>query len=284
MSILNFEKPKESYKIITLADWGPQLPVGYEVGGKLVKDFAPGPWKTRQEKLLGEAKKEQKGKSLGAFVTKMLGILMTQIGPHQNFNQLDEAEKDLIISQSYMADILYMYIWLRHRFLGDKISMDAVCPNCDNEFVWNGDLSTLDISVVQDSNQLKREVVLKDGMLLHGDLRKSLIVRPPFWGAMEHPKLLETSNEVEQDIILIKDSIIGAEGLNGDQPLAVTDEAIDDLEKWDYETLVAEINEAPGPNMLAKISCRCSYRWMQMIRWRYDSFFKLSSQSPAGRG
>lgn len=271
------------YKKTTLSELGQKLPIGYEVGGSLLKNFEMGSWKMKQEKELGEVRK--KDKSMGGFVAKMMGILMTRIGPHA-MKELGESEQALILNQSYMADIMYMYMCLRRHYIGNEIELSVTCPSCEHEFVWTGNLDTLDVICVDESEQINREIVLRDGIKIMGDIRKRLTIRPPKWAIVSDQNVLKTNNEVERSLILIKNSIVGAEGIDPKQPIAIFDEDIDEVERYDYALLQNVVDESPGPNMTADIVCErltCRFKWLQMIRWDYDSFFSISSRSQNGK-
>ena len=273
-----------SILITTLEDLGPNLPIGFANGNEFLKEFEFKTWKFKEEKQIGKIRENAKGLTVGEFVRHLMSVMLIRIGPHLDFQSLSDPEKTVILSQMYMPDMLYSYIWLRVHSLGPELPMKLKCPTCKYEFDYEVDLKTLEVKVLLEPKKLKKEINLKDGFQIHKELRKKLTIRPPLWSIMDDPQIARSDNPGERDAAMIKGSVVGAEGLENGKPIAILDTDLDEMSKFDIVTTVAAIEDTPGPNMVLEADCpKCKTKFFQMIEWFYDSFFTISSQSQIGR-
>lgn len=279
-------KDKEDSSVLTtLEDLGPNFPIGFVAGDELIKEFSAKPWRLKEERQIGKIRDQAKGLTVGEFVRHMMGVMLTKVGPHIDFQSLPDPEKSIILNQMYMPDLLYAYIWLRVNALGPDVPMSLTCPLCKTDFDFEADLKTLEVRVLLKSAKLKKEVKLEDGgFKIHGEMRGKVTVRPPLWSVMDDPQMAGSDNPADRDAAMIKGSVVGADGLDESQPIAILDDDLDEISKRDLLTLTGAIEDSPGPNMLLEANCpKCKRRFFQMIEWFYDSFFTLSSQSQNGR-
>jgi hypothetical protein len=272
-------------KIVTLGERGPLLPIGIDSGsGEMLHDFEFRRWRMKEEKVLGKFRQDNPGQSIGDFISHLLGVMLTKLGPYSWNETTTDAEKLLAISQLYLGDVLFLYASLRKSALGKDIRAVLQCPNCTlrNERVMN--IDDLDVRVLADPNKLIKSVELEDGIRIFGEVRKVVQVRPPRWIVMSNQEIVQQGNEALKTIALFKDCICGAEGINPDQPIAILDDDIDEMTKTDIVTLEEAIEDTAGPQMAIEFECsRCKASTLQMIDYRYESFFTKSSPSLPGK-
>jgi hypothetical protein len=269
----------------TLGERGSVLPIGIETASnEFLRDFEFRRWRMKEEKLLGQYKEDNPGQTIGEFISHLLGVMLTKLGPHQWNDSVTTAEKQLVISQLYLGDVLYLYSCLRKSALGKDLDAVLQCPNCTlrNERVM--DVDDLDVLVLADPEKLIKTVVLEDGLRIFGEVRKTIHVRPPRWQVMSNPEIVQKENEALRTVALFKDCVCGAEGIPEGQPVALLDEDIDEMSKSDIVTLEEAIEDTPGPRMAIEFDCtRCKVKTLQMIDYRYESFFTKSSPSLPGK-
>lgn len=269
------------YRLTTLGELGPLMPMGVVSGAAFVKDFAYRKWRMAEEKLLGQYREDNPGENMGHFIAHMLGVMMTKVGPHAWGATSSDAEKQLAATQYWMGDVLYMYAYLRKASLGHVIKdAELECPHCRMKNLRALDLDDLDVRVVDDPAQLYQPVELEDGLVIFGELRKQLVIRPPRWQVMLNPELHEAANDAEKAVVLIKDCVCGAEGIPDGRPIAISDADLDELTKLDLERLTSAIEDTPGPQMIIELEkcTKCKRPSKQMIDYRYETFFTISSR------
>ena len=160
---------KPLFTLKSLSDLGANLPIGIPTpGGGISRAFRLRPFKMKQEKALSRLKEESKGSTIGAFVREVLASMVQTVGPH-NFDQMKDGERQVVINQLAMPDVLYLYLYLRFNSLGSDVQMRIRCGACTNEYHWWGDLGSLDVRVVNDdAGDLTRSFKLRDPFQLRG--------------------------------------------------------------------------------------------------------------------
>ncbi len=271
------DAPKERRTKTTLAELGPCLPIGIDTGGALVKDLAHRSWKTRDERELGKLKKPKM--NMAQYVSTILAHLYTKVGSHDFTPEMDAMERRLKLGQMYMADIFYMYIWLRTQVISDKLKMNLTCPSpsCQFKFPFSGDLSTIDVYAVSRPEDLIWTYDLMDPLELRRKTVTKLRMSTARWASLES-SVGDVNNDALGKIIGVRGSIVG---LNEDPDLIqITDTEMDEMSKRDLETLVDRVNnEFIGPRMVVEGKCpTCENEFAAPIDWRYESFFSISSR------
>lgn len=272
------EENERGWRMTTLGELGPNMPMGIEAGGEFVKGFDSRPWKMREERALGKWLEENKAESVGNFIAHLLGTLMTQVGPFSWGPNTSDAEKTLAISQMYTGDVLYLYAYTRQLALGNLLPATLQCPLCETQNKRELDLDGLDVRVMTDPAKLIQPCELQDGLVINGELRKLLKIRPPLWQTAMSASNAEGSS-FERSIALIKDCVCGAEGIEDGTPFVIMDSDIDELSKLDSLLIEEAIEGTAGPQFITELKCsRCKRVTKQEIDYRYQSFFTVSSE------
>ena len=112
------EKTQKSVYTQTIQERGPVLPLGIaDSGGNYHQDISVKPWRMKEERELGELRDQNKDANLAKYVSMVLSTMCTRLGPH-DFTNMEFDHKRLVISQMFMADVFYAYVWLRIQALG----------------------------------------------------------------------------------------------------------------------------------------------------------------------
>lgn len=263
-------------KVITLKELGPNLPLGIPKGEAFARDVAVRPWRYKEEKELGALREEDQSQSVAQYVTTILAVMCTSLGGH-NFEQMKPIERRVIISQMWMGDVFYAYMWLRIQALGNILPVTLVCRTCNHEFPFDANLETTEVRIAESMEAVNWEYKLYTPITIRGEKVKAFKMGPARWGAME------TLGDAAMDTGKAKGAIIAGSicGIVGDDtPMVVTESELEELVKLDIETLTKKLDDsAIGPNMSIECSCkRCRRTLIQAISWGYDNFFGISSR------
>lgn len=271
--------------VTTLGQLGSQLPVGVVNPGigKRVKPFRLRQFRMKQEKELGELRENGRGMSFGKFVSEVMAKMVQTVG-HHTFDSMGEKERKLVLAQMTMADVLYMYVWLRHEAMGadEPVVLPVTCPGCRHMFQVDADLGTLEVRTVPaEALDLRRTASLRDGLTIHGKQCSNLWLDAVPWRMADSPAFMRPG---EREALVINHSIVGAEGVDLN-PFLMTDAELDEMTKFDLEGLMRDIDDnSPGPIMVVKSNCpACKSEVGRMIDWGYDSFFSRSSRRSRGK-
>jgi hypothetical protein len=258
-------------KEVTLKEWGPQLPIGILKGDKLVRDFDFRPWTMAQEKVIGEKRSDDLNQ--GQFASTVLAQMVTKLAG-EKFGDKPVPHRLLQLNQMAMMDVLYMYVYLRYVSLGKDLPMPVICGNCRNNIKFQADLETLRVRVKESPKELTRSVTLSDGFEMGGKVRKSLVIQPSKWSAIEaldSDKVRNPGDLAEQYFI---SAILAVKGVE-QNPLVLSEDSLSTMTKRDINFLMEEVegNNA-GPIMAINGKCdRCGTKFQAILRWEYDSFF-----------
>lgn len=260
----------------TIAELGPNLPVGYLVGGSLVKDLKDRVWRTKDEREL--AKMRKKNQSMASYLTMVIGQMFSKFGPHQFAVDQKPAEKQVVIGQAYMGDVFYAYMYLRQQVIGNELVMNITCPTPDcGSFKFTGDLGSTEVNKVDDPEALLWEHKLLRPIELRGKEITKFRLSTPLWHSLVSSSKDDNFNETLGKIMVVQSSIIG---LN-DEPgmIALTDAEMDEVGKKDLEAIAHRANdEFIGPKMGVEGKCpKCEREFNAPIDWSYDRFFTTSS-------
>ena len=235
----------------TLQELGNVLPIGLIDGGERFRSFELRELEFPIEKALGEWKKERgEGKPLSAVVTKLMALLLTDIGgkPFEHLpgdSEQEEAKKLLFIKQLYTPDVYYMYTYARYQELGKEyiIPFDCGYANCKystDEMIC--DISTMEVNCAHDLSVLVKEVELHHGIkYVDGSIRKKVTITPMQWMWMDGPDIVDSQDELLLKLFFISKCVTGVEGIDGS--LVLTQGSLNSLRKIDIERLDQAINK-----------------------------------------
>jgi hypothetical protein len=292
----------------TLGELQSELPIGIKHGGSFLRNFSFREWEWDQEEEASKLKEE--GKNMGDFVADLLGIMLTELG-HWNVDQMNEEQRKqfhIHLLNCYLADVFYLYVYLRYESMGKELPLKLRCLRCRKEFEFVGDFESLDIALhrppepdedetkkpddtienpelekqvakeneAEDDSYLRTEVELSRGVLYKGDRHKSLILSPCRWKVMTGLGA-EDVNDAKMKMRMLQSSVVGIEGVSILGQFYFSDKMVRTLNKRDLEKLIATSTKLnAGPEMSIEAKCRCGTVNRYAIDWTYDSFFALS--------
>jgi hypothetical protein len=278
-------KKSERIVVKTLGELGPNLPVGVNVGPNArAHNFKLRPFVFKREREISEAKEALKNATFGEFVTVIMSIMVHSIGA-KSFDNMKEGERQLYLSMMNMADVMYMYVWLRYDAMGpdEPVKVAPSCPRCDTTLESDAILSSMEVKIIPDSiTDLSYPMILRDGVEVRGSVLRVFKNMPMRWGTAANPEYGSTSGAVREGLI-IRESIVKAEG-DASEPFVLTEDDLDNVSKFDLETCKRVIEkESPGPKMSLDMSChKCKLKFKQPINWEYNSFFSRGAQATPG--
>jgi len=279
------EKPSGPQRTTTcMGEYGDKLPIGILDGdGRLHKDLVTKVWKTRDDRELGKRIAPDTG--LVEHVPLVVANMCSRLGPH-NMDALDDANKSVILSTMYMADVFYVYTLLRSKTMGPKLKLQVRCPRagCNVEFPYTGDLTTIDVVTVEDIDAILWRYDLEDPIAIRRQTVTHFQMAYPKWSVLEQAR--GNTNEAEIKALALQGAIVG---LNDDQtPVSLTLNEIDELSKRDFESMQEGLNKNfLGPKMGLEGKCepavctrfkRGGHEFKLPIDWAYKSFFGASSR------
>lgn len=282
----------KNYESIPLRDVE-GLPIGVpreEAGGELVKQVSFIPWGWTEEKAIAKAKEDAGANlTMTQIITETLKLLLNKWGPY-NFQDLNLAERELRIRNSFFADVFYAYVKLRIEAMGELLTLPFQCPRCNHNFTYEGDLRELDVYVADPAEV----VTLKDAvrrfnvappMRIGDELCNYVDLRPMRWEAAHNvPGDLLGTDDPRFRAAAFQDSVMGAENVETHGAVLMIEERMQSLRKIDIERLASMVDEvAGGPDLGTKLKCPdCRFEFRGIGDWSYDHFFG-SSSLPTGQ-
>jgi len=274
-------------KKTTLAELGSRLPIGFQEGNTLQKDFGLRPFKTKVDRHLAAWIKNNAGKhddvTLEACkVAKLLSLLVSHVNgaacpvtPQGDSTPEFEAQ----IYNWFFADVMYAYMYARVEALGSTMLLPVVCPNCRySTEEAKVDLSTTEISTVESVEELYKWVDLQHPLLLRDGRTtlQSVKIGPVRWSTYCKPGVL-ASEVAAFDPTSLRDSICA---INRDDSKAysMTNAEIDELHKLDFERINHQAGAVlAGPDITTTVRCpSCNFPITGLLQWTYNFFFGLS--------
>jgi hypothetical protein len=271
-------KKKQTSEIYTktVEEYGPTLPIGLvdSSGTVLHKDIEIRPWRMKEERELSELRDKNKNSSMTSYISMVLATMCTKLGIY-DFSNMSFDKKRSIISQMYMADVFYTYVWLRINSLGEKfpVTFHPVWSNKPINMV--ADLNSIETKCVNELKAINWEYKLKNPIKIRGTEVSTFNMTQQRWNTIE---LLEESGPVssltaKQSLILA--SISGCKEI--DKQIVLTLKELDELVKLDIERLAFLIDEKSlGPKMILEGEHK-GREFTTPIDWGYDNFFAVSS-------
>lgn len=264
---------------VTLKERGPELPLGIlGKDGELNRAMVCRAWTGVEERALGQLREDSKED--GDFLTRMIAYMYTQVGPH-NFEKMEDAAKRVVVSQMFMGDALYLYMWLRTQTLGPALRTDVTCPWCKFEFDYEADLNTLEIRTAKTLDAVTWEYQLKHPFKIRGVMADGFELSPSRWSTMEGIVKSAIQNKATTKLDMIQGCVRRILGQPNE--IMLTPSELDGMTKLDIESLAVELDDREiGPDLSINDKCQrswCKRRFYVSLEWRYDSFFAVSSPS-----
>lgn len=263
----------------TLKDNGPNLPIGVpDKEGRIARAIDMRPWRGREEREIGKLRSKMKdGAQMAEWVSTLIAYLYKRIGPW-DLEPFTVEERRARISQMYLGDVFYCYVWARCQALGDIMFTRFKCnnPTCQHyHSEFPASLHTLEVEVASDDHEKLPWVYdVETPFKMRGAMADKLVIGPTRWSALEQAKL--GRNLGEATIHTIAGSVHGV----GDQTgIAISPDELDDMTKRDLDLLSKAIDKRHlGPIMKIDHKCdECGTSLVVPFDWNYDSFFSTSS-------
>lgn len=272
----------ESGGLPTIADVGNVLPIGYrDATGKIHRDFELVTWDWEIEEELGDLAEQNQGMTMGTYISEVVGRGLVRLG-ELDFTKLKRSQRRLVVSQLYYADVIYVYVCLRIVALGKNFRFDEFkCDSCGFEYEgFAGDLSTLEVKVVDGDEIPTKSVELGRPFRYAGIDAAALVVGPLKWAFMETADVSTLTNSAKFRVATLRSGVIGVEGVDNGAPVVLTREHVKQLGPKTVNRLVAEIDEIGGGAVMeiAGKCPKCPAKVRRAIDWTYDNFFGRSSR------
>lgn len=264
---------------ITLDKLGPALPLGILHKGQYVRDIAVRPWRMKEEREVGAAHAAKKDANVAEYVSTVLAMMCTRLGPH-DFSAMEKLEdRQAAISQMFMGDVFYAYMFLRVHALGPDLRLKIKVPGKKDDVTYVADLSTTEIVVPSSFEAMCFDYKLKTPIVIRGLPVESLRLGPIRWSNVESDRQLSDGNIGAAKGKVIRSAIISADSLpsGAGSDLLLTESELDELSKFDLERLASLIDaNVLGPVMRIEDEYE-GKPFKVAIDWRYDNFFGVSS-------
>ena len=267
----------------TVGELGAMLPLG-PVGqdGTHQRLIDVRRWRMKEEKVLGRRREQDDKQNMGKYVSIVLATMCTKLAGHDwnEFKESDTADRELSVSQMWMGDVFYAYVWLRIKSMGNELPLDLTSPFKPqlDSFPFTGDLNTVEVKIPNSLDDCMWTYALKEPFEIRGHMVKKLVMGPARWFNVE--QMGDTSSGAAKSTVIHASIHFIPEVQEGQ--IALAEEEIEEMGKLDIETIADEINtNGFGPQMQIEAQCPYTKRtFKQPIDWRYDSFFGISSPSP----
>lgn len=268
-----------SAETIRLGDFGCRLVIGCEQpnGGPRSTALSFKDWTGADERAIAEYRKK-KNPTFAKYVTYVLAYFTEKWG-HHDFAHKPINDRMHIISTSWLVDVFAAWIHLRNHALGSTYSADYVCERCGHQATYNFDLEDLDVTAPESlESAIIKEVELRRGMVIAGELRRVLKTRPAQWFVYERMFAQVaggTSNAQERKLAIVEGSVCGHG--DSDETCPITSTHTDTLTKYDFETLAdACTDDTIGVQMAFSVECQgCKAEINSAVNWVYDTFFTI---------
>jgi len=266
----------EPVKTLLLTELGNTLPIG--VGNQ--RSIAFRPWRLKEEKKLAELKKKNKNATLTKYVNFVLTTMCTELAG-ENFSNMQDKDKERLISSLYIGDVLYAYVLLRREAIGSVVTTKLICEACSHEYNYAADLDTLEVTIPEKTiEDTFWKYTLRHPMKVRNDTINGFTLGPVKWSVLE-TAAVGKKNEGEIKAKTIRGSIKNAILEDGsEKDIVLTDEDLDELSKLDFEYLVKNLDDHHiGPDMSVDCLCpSCGHEYKLSINWANENFFGASSQ------
>jgi hypothetical protein len=281
------ERP--SYQETTLGVWGAALPIGIPVGNPaaLEKGFEFAPLNFKREKALDKlrSKKGGSGNHPGKVPAETLAFMLRSWGGDHDFHDKKPKERYRAITNSYMQDVLYAWIYFRVQELGPYLALQAECvqPHCRHEWEWTTDLRGLELTVTREAPQ-PLPFEFTDEIEFGGRSISGVLLLPPKWRVMSGFTGQTVVGTADIKGRLALDSVHVAVTSSGEHTPAAAS-MLDEITKADLERLASSVDDLfPKSDPRFEIECpSCGNRQISGLNWTWDFFFGSASLPEALR-
>ena len=258
------------------------LPIGVrQDDGSLNKYFSLHDWGWKEEEDIAKIQEDRPGITAGKFVTEIMARLIKTWGPY-NFDNMETVERIVRLNQSFFADVMFAYVCLRIKSLGNKIALDITCPGCREKIKWEGDLNTLEV-MTSDFDKFE-DLISRyefESPIKLGEFNVAWIAhRPWLWHVIYNLPGGEaaTAHVIRKAVFL--DAVVSGEGFD-DEAVVMTEDRLMTLRKIDIERIAKIIDGGQGgTDLRTPMVCpSCKHRWTAFADWSYEVFFGQSSLS-----
>lgn len=291
--MIDVKEVEDKITIKKLKDLGNNLPVGVIKDGQLYKSFELRDLSTDIEIEFGNFRKRNKSHPETSEVTKLLSLLLTEIGnePHVSLLDRPKGNKDIVqeeaedlfkIGRLDVADAYYAYVYARIQELGEKYDVDFTCQQCGLNKPLTMDLTEMDVMCIENPEDRKVRVSLPIGFESpSGRNVKEVFVEPVRWTDLESDEMrLCEGDEVLMKLFFIKQCTTYEDTIQKEKrTLKLNQNQINRLKKFDRETIAKAVNLLNlGPSLHVNGVCpKCQMPFLVGVDWRYDNFFAISS-------
>lgn len=258
-----------------------QLPFGIPSStGALHKTIACKDWTAVEEMAIDKLRAESR--KTGQFPTLLLSFMYNQVGSH-DFSTMEDAEKNAVLAQMYLGDVVYLYVYLRTQVMGTDLPLDLTCPHCGFEFAYQADLNTVKVRTATAAEGIRWRYELKRPIKIRGKEAKAFHLGPSIWSHTQES--IARTAQTDQGKGRTKMEVICAaiRQVEGHDMMALIVEDFKLMSKIDIEKLAALIDDNEiGPDLSIKETCprsTCQRTIHTSLDWGYESFFAVSSRS-----
>jgi len=276
--LLDLDGQQSKKKFPTIREVGKTLPIGMiDAQGNRHRDFELVRWDAELEEHLGEIMERESEMNLFAYTSEVIGASLSRLGSI-DVRKLKRSERRLLVRRMYLADVLFIYLWIRIEGLGNQFRIsEFTCSSCGKKIQnFTADLNSIEVKVLADIP--KRKVILDGGVNFANGVRKVAHVGPVFWSFLED--LSSMGNAWKVKMASINNALISLDGVEG--PAHLTPAHFRSMSPRDVNKLVAEIDECGGGPVMELSDVHggdggCGRRFTYAIPWTYDRFFAPSS-------
>lgn len=285
---------EKTYMVLSLADLGPQLPIGHKGAEGYVRELSHKRWNVKMEKQISKLREQNRSANEAKFASMILSHVYDRIGAiaYDSGAVVEKKERKSTwyralarIGDMYFADVLYAYCYLRYCVLGASIDMELACMKCGHTMPYQADLGTLEIRIPKDPDNMSFDFHLTDPFKVRGKECTGFTFGPGKWNAIESMQLAGQLDSGAAKSALVWGSIRGLLPATDFENVAVAEHELDEMGKRDFEYACALLDaNVLGPDMSIDTQCpKCNQNNLLSIDWRYETFFGVSGRSGRSR-
>lgn len=263
---------------VEFAEMEQKLPIGVWFEGERLQEFTLHPIKTKFDLVLGRLINAHKTKVV-TILAQFLPQVVETIG---GYPVADLASKMSLSPQRFFegmafGDVLMLLLHIRKAAQNSTlVAMAADCPACNYKNQDNPtknipfhDLAGLDIPVVRELSQKPVfEVLLEDGLAIHGETIRRILMQPP---KLHHMNKISDAMAVT-DVEMLYCMVVGlpdSEIYGKVKGQVFGDDLYGELTIKDLARLRDAIEKIQlVPDMSVEMTCaRCGHEWDSLVNW-----------------